>query len=158
MVWNTKGSNKFESLKIYFFGKKMIFKKEIENFENFWILKKKIKWHCPLHYRKSSWVVDLLLEHEQHFETKLMRINYYHSEDCSQLERLKSAFEQDSSIDLRISKRLPSDFSKTIVKRETAIFLDDKELDFSDKSAAEALYNLASVLTSHLQCYTHVNN
>ena len=103
-------------------------------------------------------MVDLLLEHEHHFETKLTRINYYHSEDCSQLERLKVAFEHDNSIDLRISKRLPSDFSRTIVKRETCVFLDDKEIDFSEKTNAEALYNLASVLTSHLQCYTHVNN
>ena len=121
----------------------------------FTIIYCKMDKNVALCKRKSTWVVDLLLEHSHHFETKLTRINYYHSENCSQLERLKSAFEHDKSIELRVSKHLPSDFSSVILKGgKTAIFIDDFEIKLSEKGNAEALYQLASVLTSHLETYT----
>ena len=95
-----------------------------------------------------------MIEHREHFETPLTRINYYYNQDCYQLDRLKAAFEHDDTVELKTSKRLPSDFATAVSNGTTAILIDDHEISFCEKENAQKLYNLASVLTSHLKIYT----
>ena len=84
-----------------------------------------------------------------HFEVPPKRIIYFFRENDAQIDRLKKHF-SGSDIDARFLRKITLDITPMVIKNETVIIYDDSELFFSSKLHAEALYNQASVLTSHL--------
>ena len=110
-----------------------------------------IAFHC---IGKSYWLSNLLKEYRYHFSSVPKRLVYFFKEEDDEIKNLKAFFEDEKEVESIFSRKIPDDLSPLIIKNSTIFCFDDLELYFNEKQNAETLYNIASVLTSHLGLIT----
>lgn len=109
---------------------------------------------------KSTYVKNLLKEHQYHFTNLIHRIIFIHSVEDNCVKELKEVFpdKKGEKPDGKYFKNFPADLMNYIIPGHTIIVIDDKEDEIGkNKEIAKDLNYIATVLCHHESLNIFIN-
>lgn len=103
---------------------------------------------------KTTWITNLLIEHEYHFRQKIKKIIYFYKENCKSIERLRTYLATERGVEAVFTKKFPDgnflDFCKP-EQDSTIIVVDDFFFDANiDDKIRKDLISLAGIWMHHV--------
>ena len=102
---------------------------------------------------KTTWISNLIIEHEYHFQQKIKKVIYFYKETCKSIEKLKTHLSKEKGLEVLFTKKFPDgnflDFCK-VEEASTIIVIDDFYWDAAtDENIRSALISLSSIWNHH---------
>ena len=94
---------------------------------------------------KSTWLTNLLLENEHHFDSKVKQLVYVYQEMDNNIKKLQSKFKKNGLF----LNELPCDVESLLIPNHSVLVMDDLELQLRHKEKREVLLRLSMVTAHH---------